>query len=87
MHEHVGEHEVDDGVHVGGRAEVLFVVAAEAHVDAVVPVQHRRDAVKSEPVKPARACNSSQLPTVMLTPRCKAKSLSCINFCMLRTRC
>ena len=54
VHELVGQHEVDHGVHVGGRAEVLRVVAREGHVDAVVVVQHGGHAVEAEAVKPAR---------------------------------
>lgn len=40
MYEVICQHEVDHRIHVGGWAEVLSVVAAECHVDAVMPVQH-----------------------------------------------
>ena len=52
----LAEHEVHDRVDVGGWAEVLAVVAAEAHVDAVVVVQHAGHAVEAEAVEPACAC-------------------------------
>ncbi len=54
VHEVVCEHEVHDRVDVGGWAEVLAVVAAEAHVDAVVVVQHAGHAVEAEAVEPAK---------------------------------
>ena len=51
MRELVGQHEVDDGVDVGGHGEVLVVVSGEPDVDPVMVVQHARHAVKPETVK------------------------------------
>ena len=50
----VGQHEVDDGIHIGVGAEVLAVLPAEGCVDAMVLVQHARHAVKAEAVKPVQ---------------------------------
>ena len=50
----VGQHEVDDGIHVGVGAEILAVIPAEGCVDAMVLVQHACHAVKAEAVKPVK---------------------------------
>ena len=47
----VGHHEVIDRGNVGLHAEVLLVVARKLHLEAVVVVQHGRDAVEAEPVE------------------------------------
>lgn len=53
MYEVVGQHQVDYSIHICGRAEVLIVVAAEGHVDAMMPVQHGCHSIKPEPIKSA----------------------------------
>lgn len=47
----VGDHEVDQGVGVRVEAEVHRVAAAKIVVHAVRVVDHRGDAVESEPVE------------------------------------
>mmetsp|Transcript_103716 Transcript_103716/g.246931 ORF Transcript_103716/g.246931 Transcript_103716/m.246931 type:complete len:206 (-) Transcript_103716:960-1577(-) len=44
------QHQVDNCIHVRGHSEVLLVVAGEAHVKAVVVVQHRCHTVEAEAV-------------------------------------
>lgn len=57
----VGQHEVGDGVCVGGSAEVLMVVSAEGCVNAMVPVEHACDPIKPEAIKPAYQHGSAPL--------------------------
>ena len=71
----IGQHEVGNGVCVGLHAEVLVVAPREAHVDAVVPVQHAGHAVKAEAVKSAEQIAAVKLyATVLWT--CSARHTS-----------
>lgn len=60
LDELVGEHEVHARVHVGVQAKVLPVAPAEAPVDAVVPVEHGRDAIEAEAIKPGGQVGAPQ---------------------------
>ena len=63
----VREHEVHNGVHIGGRTEVFAVGAAEGHVDAMVPVEHGGDTVKAEAVEPSGHVPLSLVLVALLT--------------------
>ena len=77
MDQLVGQHEVGNGVGVGGHAEVLIVAAREAHVDAVVLVQHAGHAIKAKAIKsaygPTMSVRGSSCDTV-----CRAWSDGCV---------
>ena len=51
VHQRVRQHQVDDGVDVGGGAKVLRLAALERDPEAVVVVEHRGHAVKPEAVE------------------------------------
>mmetsp|Transcript_17773 Transcript_17773/g.41029 ORF Transcript_17773/g.41029 Transcript_17773/m.41029 type:complete len:473 (-) Transcript_17773:1167-2585(-) len=47
----IGKHQVNAGVHVSGRAEVVVVAVDKGVVHAVVGVENRRNPVKAKPVE------------------------------------